>query len=802
MERPGSCREKGNVMLIVALLLSIIIGIGIPAALLQRNGKTVSLRRLIPAILLWAALCLGAAAFFRHSVFGGTGLLFAVGASAWLAGLQLLWTIPKKPLPRPILLLAAAIGCEVFLFNLPFYATHSYVPVDLTQYLEEDSDVLWLSGDATKLRFVGLDQPIYNIQLDGLAYQWEGKYPDQQNPLMEIIVSGTDESSTMDRTLGVWPVALKSPRSHQHTMDLTGNAGNLTLEFRPYNGEYSRYPLSYTLEGIRANVPRSFDFSGIRTLVVYISLLAGWLLRPEGTAWREAYLAHRKKYRPAVFFCVIALGVLATLAPFASPKDSGVCTSFYNANDWDGGSRISFRWHINDWQNDAQAQYGALAHSFLQGRLDLEKDPPAELQAMENPLDTAARMEQAPGALWDVAYYRGRYYVYFGVVPALLFQLPLELLTGVADWPPLAGMIPMAWLLILAVFGAMKQAVIRWLPDTSAAAYLLASAGTVAGSQLYYLLLRPYIYEYAILCGVSFVMLALWQWLAAANTPVSRPGAIILHLALGSLCMALVAGCRPQMELFAFLSVPIFWQRYIREKRLFSRQGAREAAAFLLPVLLVAAGLMWYNAARFGSPLDFGANYNLTSNDMTKRGFDPGRIGPALFTTFLSLPIVKAVFPYLDGFRMQTNYMGLTITETYYGGVFACLPLLWGLTQAWPLRGSLKEKRDLCGILVYGGGASVLLAVLDCQMAGVLYRYQSDFSAVLLLTAALCWLLAEDFLSSCGGVMQRYWRAAFVAAAGAGAVYNFFLFFSAEPWLYGQNPALYQTVSRLIQFWL
>ena len=81
--------------------------------------------------------------------------------------------------------------------------------------------------------------------------------------------------------------------------------------------------------------------------------------------------------------------------------------------------------------------------------------------------------------------------------------------------------------------------------------------------------------------------------------------------------MALVAGCRPQMVLFAVLALPIFRPRYITQKRLRSRAGAGECAAFLLPVVLVAVGLMWYNAARFGSPFDFGANYNLTSNDMT-----------------------------------------------------------------------------------------------------------------------------------------------------------------------------------------
>lgn len=41
----------------------------------------------------------------------------------------------------------------------------------------------------------------------------------------------------------------------------------------------------------------------------------------------------------------------------------------------------------------------------------------------------------------------------------------------------------------------------------------------------------------------------------------------------------------------------------------------------ILPYIIVAAGVMYYNAARFGSPFDFGANYNLTFNDMTLRGF-------------------------------------------------------------------------------------------------------------------------------------------------------------------------------------
>ena len=346
-----------------------------------------------------------------------------------------------------------------------------------------------------------------------------------------------------------------------------------------------------------------------------------------------------------------------------------------------------------------QARAGEFTQrAFLNGKLDLTQAE-AVIDLIEAETPAAARQAAAPDALWDVAYYNGRYYVYFGIVPCLLFQLPFEALTGIRDLPPALPMILLAWLYILAVFGFVKQAVRRWFPQASAAAYLLTAAGAASGTQIYYLLHRPSVYEYAILCGATFVLWALWQWLCAANTPVNRRKALAFHLAFGSLCMAFVAGCRPQMVLFAALALPILWPRYITEKRLCTRRGAGEAAAFILPVVLVAVGLMWYNAARFGSPFDFGANYNLTSNDMTRRGFAVGRIAPAAVTFLAGIPGVQTVFPYLTATRMQTNYMGLTITELYYGGAFACLPLLWGLAALPLARRRLGSRRDLRAVI-------------------------------------------------------------------------------------------------------
>ena len=40
---------------------------------------------------------------------------------------------------------------------------------------------------------------------------------------------------------------------------------------------------------------------------------------------------------------------------------------------------------------------------------------------------------------------------------------------------------------------------------------------------------------------------------------------------------------RRMMAIFAALALPILWPRYITEKRLCTRRGAGEAAAFILP---------------------------------------------------------------------------------------------------------------------------------------------------------------------------------------------------------------------------
>lgn len=794
--------------ILLTMGLSLVFGL-LPAGVARRRVQG---RDLSWMVGLWLAVWLfSLCAYHRPGITVGFDLfrLAAITAmTGWaglcVAGLRIFGRRGAR-FVLPLLVVLAA-GTELFVCNVTYFNTHSYEPFQLMDYLDPNVNVgrgngtISLEEGRAYLRFLEIDRPIYNLHLDNLTNDDTDLLHADNS--FTLAIEGTDEANGALIRFGSWEVAPQAERTHTISLDLTGCVGTLTLQASGYSSTYVQYPVAFTVTGITANMPRPLQFSVLRMAALWLLFGAVYLLRPRSGLWQRRWLAGNLCDRAAAVALGVVLAAFVVVIPFWEPSNSGLATATYNTAFWDGESTVSFVYQ----------QYGALAHSLLNGRLDLETDPPEALLAMDNPYDATQRDALGiQGGLWDHAFYNGRYYVYFGIVPCLLFQLPFEAITGIQNLAYAPCMVILGLVFLLSCFGILSQVVRRWFPQASTAAYLLCVAALVLGSQLYSLLLRPYIYEYAILCGAALLMLGLWLWLAAASTPVSHGGALTVRLAFGSLCVALVAGCRPQMELFALLAVPIFWNRYIVRRRLRSRAGVREAVAFLLPVAVVAAGLMWYNYARFGSPFDFGANYNITGNDMTKRGFNVVRIGPAVFTSLLDLPRLDSVFPYLRETDVSTNAVIRTISERFCGGMLASTPFTWALLlPAIPLvRRSLHRRRGAAAF-VYGSVAAMLLiTVVDCQMAGVLYRYLMDYSPVLLLGAALCWLLADTTLARRAGSgevlavsLLPVLRIGMAAALAWSVFYRFCTLFAMEPWLQGMNPSLYYTVNRLVQFWM
>ena len=229
-----------------------------------------------------------------------------------------------------------------------------------------------------------------------------------------------------------------------------------------------------------------------------------------------------------------------------------------------------------------------------------------------------------------------------------------------------------------------------------------------------------------------------------------------------------------------------------------------EFVALIAPYFIIGAGLMWYNAARFGSPFDFGSNYNLTTNDMTQRGFDPGRLLPAVFAYFLQLPSTVGVFPYLEACPFETTYMGQTIKEATFGGLFACVPILWTLVlagRAIKLRIMMRKNRTVAGVICVLIGGGVVVALADAQMAGILQRYFADFSVMFLLAAALVIFIFNENISHLGNSFYLVIRVIPLLVA-LSLVYQLCLCFVPETgWFSNVYPWAYQRIVNTFQFW-
>ena len=455
---------------------------------------------------------------------------------------------------------------------------------------------------------------------------------------------------------------------------------------------------------------------------------------------------------------------------------------------------------------DNAQQYAELAKAMAHGQLYLEEEPPQWLQDMADPYDKGARdeaqKETGEPYLFDVAYHDGHYYVYFGVVPVVLFYLPFYLLTG-ANFPTAIGVLIACVAFVLGCSALLDRFARYHFKRVSLGLYLLLQIPLVTCCGILYLLKFPTFYSLPIMLGLAFSVWGLYFWMRGRASAARSAGPEKWYLA-GSLCMALVVGCRPQLVVLSLLAFPLFWRAYITERRLFSPRGAREFACLVAPYAVVAAGLMGYNYARFGSLTDFGANYNLTVNDMTKRGWNLGRLAPALFAYFLQPPCVTGVFPYVQPAPFDTTYMGQTIKEVTFGGILACLPVLWVLPFAkriLALRMRQRSTRTIMGVIVVLLASGVIVALLDAQMAGILQRYFADFSFMFLAAVVLLAFIVNENLPP-GSMAQNLLMKVLLVLVAVSVLYSVLVCFVPETgWYSDVYPWAYQDVIETAQFW-
>ena len=503
-----------------------------------------------------------------------------------------------------------------------------------------------------------------------------------------------------------------------------------------------------TLDTAQINGAVPVFFSVKRAAAVFLLIAALYLLRPSSSLHDNRIWSKRRYTRAVCVALVLCLnaallfGLVRINTPYVDiPSDQ-------------------------NWQH--HHQYARLVRSMTEGRLSIETPDEAEttvkyLASLEDPYDLSARnkifTDHNSRSPWDIAYFDGHLYVYFGAVPAVTMYLPYYLLTG-SDLPTWAAVYFSLIIVLAAAYVFVRSVVRRFFARTPFTVYILLSAllGNCACAVQFSL--APDFYSLPIAMSVAFVLFGLAMWITAAGGWEAEKGAlpalseesgencfarfkvctgagIRVRLAAGGTLMALVAGCRPQFLVCSILAFPIFWGVIKKEKA--SARLVRRALLALLPYAVIGAAVMWYNAARFGSPFDFGANYNLTTNDMRLRGLNLSRLPDGFFAYLLQPLNIGLSFPFINETSRSTEYIGQTVREIMCGGALVTNCFLWVIFISRRAGKTLAEKR-IGGIAAASLCAAAAVIAADTEMAGILSRYFGDFLLLLYIPAILVFL--------------------------------------------------------------
>ena len=207
---------------------------------------------------------------------------------------------------------------------------------------------------------------------------------------------------------------------------------------------------------------------------------------------------------------------------------------------------------------------------------------------------------------------------------------------------------------------------------------------------------------------------------------------------------------------------------------------------------------MIYNYVRFKNPLEFGAKYQLTVNDMTNLKYRLLTIPVGLYTAFLKIPHFISEFPFIVRDGATIPFFGYFYTEDNIGGLFTLVPT----TLAILLAPKIKFKNNQIKYLAYSFIiVGIIIAIISIVKAGVLQRYLTDY-AWLLIIASLIILLTiyENF-------REKEAKKIMIKLIEICVVFTFFInLFSGgivgeKEYMREYNPKNYYSIRYTICFW-
>ncbi len=367
--------------------------------------------------------------------------------------------------------------------------------------------------------------------------------------------------------------------------------------------------------------------------------------------------------------------------------------------------------------------------------LDIEVDP--RLTALENPYDPAERKNSGARYSWDYAFYDGKYYSYFGIAPILTVHAPIYAVTGKLPNIPYTCLI-LAIAAVIMTALAYREVVLRFIKKPNLWLFLLGLAGTVCASGVYLGVLCSDMYYVAVLSAQVWSMA--FVALAVRSMREEKLWARMIMLVFAAIALTLTVWSRPTVALMCVAVFPLFIEFIFKIRKQTLKDGILTVASFAIPLMAGALAVMWYNNARFGSPLDFGANYQLTVSDVSLNTIDFKYLFSSFFSYFLCPMWQMEAKPFIEMQRIMVLPSG----SRYFYADRACGVFAYGLPLgilAYPRLALIEKHRgekDVWKTAVVCTTAILALGIAfsDFCLGGVNMRYVYDISVMLTLISA------------------------------------------------------------------
>lgn len=643
-----------------------------------------------------------------------------------------------------LLVLAAAVLAlvlEIGVFQFSYFSgnlgNYQEMELDLSAMDGWNGEALPLLPDSPTVSFDGLSLPVRSVTVRTSG----------PSGVLSGNIGICDEASSY-RTVGAGSFQV-NPGGSENTftvrLDSHGNLSRLRITFTDELSD-PVFLLSVTL-----NAREPLTVNGLR-LFLMAFLFAVFFLTLNFRLYRQEYQyrkpSHRLVNAGVLLLCLLVCGTVF----YGQNSDHSFLRPYPSLEEIRSPEMIV----------DAYMQQ---LDAFEKGQIELDLDVNPELEALDNPYDKGERDEKNVSYHWDRAWYNGKYYSYFGLAPLFMVYYPVYWLTGMLPTTTFAGLL-LAVFAVVMIFAAIQGLMHLFAPRANLLLFLAGEMAVVCGSFLYLMQASSSSFYYLPLLAAAgwlaaFIALASYACsacrrpvggaAAAENNgqseDVSLPAAWkrVLFFALCGLSLVMLVLSRPNMALLAAAFAAPLFLHILWDRGLTWRQKLLESVCpFLIPVLIGAAAIMYYNFIRFDSIFEFGTTYQLTESDIRWNSLSLSlhHFGSMLYHYFAESFVYTEFFPFLRFTTEKCIDFGNYLYQEYSAGLFQ-MPLNLGIFLLAPLLAkgrrsdALQKKKDslkkktfsflLLGILVLG--------YINFLLGGIHIRYVCDLSLALSLMA-------------------------------------------------------------------